>query len=52
MTKEGTCAFILVEQHVEIALPLTQHALVLERGRSPTAAPRQNSSPTTPRSTG
>ena len=33
MTKEGTCAFILVEQHVEIALPLTQHALVLERGQ-------------------
>ena len=33
MTQEGTCAFILVEQHVEIALPLTQHALVLERGQ-------------------
>jgi branched-chain amino acid transport system ATP-binding protein len=33
MTGEGTCAFILVEQHVEIALPLTQNALVLERGR-------------------
>jgi branched-chain amino acid transport system ATP-binding protein len=33
MIEEGTCAFILVEQHVEIALPLTQEALVLERGR-------------------
>jgi branched-chain amino acid transport system ATP-binding protein len=33
MTQEGSNAFILVEQHVEIALPLTQHALVLERGR-------------------
>ena len=33
MTKDGANAFILVEQHVEIALPLTQHALVLERGR-------------------
>ena len=31
--REGTCAFILVEQHVDIALPLTQHALVLERGQ-------------------
>jgi branched-chain amino acid transport system ATP-binding protein len=33
MTSEGSNAFILVEQHVEIALPLTQTALVLERGR-------------------
>jgi branched-chain amino acid transport system ATP-binding protein len=33
MTREGSNAFILVEQHVEIALPLTQSALVLERGR-------------------
>jgi branched-chain amino acid transport system ATP-binding protein len=33
MTSEGANAFILVEQHVEIALPLTQEALVLERGR-------------------
>jgi branched-chain amino acid transport system ATP-binding protein len=33
MTSEGSGAFILVEQHVEIALPLTQNALVLERGR-------------------
>ncbi len=33
MTKEDSSAFILVEQHVEIALPLTQHAIVLERGR-------------------
>jgi branched-chain amino acid transport system ATP-binding protein len=33
MTSEGTCAFILVEQHTDIALSLTQSALVLERGR-------------------
>jgi branched-chain amino acid transport system ATP-binding protein len=33
MTAESANAFILVEQHVEIALPLTQNALVLERGR-------------------
>jgi branched-chain amino acid transport system ATP-binding protein len=33
MTKEGANALILVEQHVEIALPLTQQALVLERGQ-------------------
>jgi branched-chain amino acid transport system ATP-binding protein len=33
MTSDGSNAFILVEQHVEIALPLTQNALVLERGR-------------------
>ena len=33
MTREGGNAFILVEQHVEIALPLTQTVLVLERGR-------------------
>jgi branched-chain amino acid transport system ATP-binding protein len=33
MTSEASNSFILVEQHVEVALPLTQHALVLERGR-------------------
>ncbi len=33
MTSDGSNAFILVEQHVEIALPLTETALVLERGR-------------------
>ena len=33
MTHESANAFILVEQHVEIALPLTQDAIVLERGR-------------------
>jgi branched-chain amino acid transport system ATP-binding protein len=33
MTAESANAFILVEQHVEVALPLTQEALVLERGR-------------------
>ena len=31
ITEEGT-AVILVEQHAEIALSLTEHALVLERG--------------------
>ena len=39
MTGEGANAFILVEQHVEIALPLTQSALVLERGRIVHSAP-------------
>jgi branched-chain amino acid transport system ATP-binding protein len=39
MTAEESNAFILVEQHVEIALPLTQHALVLERGRIVHSAP-------------
>jgi branched-chain amino acid transport system ATP-binding protein len=33
MTKEGSNAFILVEQHADIALSLTEHVLVLERGR-------------------
>ena len=33
MTAQGAGAFILVEQHVEVALALTQSALVLERGR-------------------
>jgi branched-chain amino acid transport system ATP-binding protein len=33
MTGEGSNAFILVEQHADIALALTQDALVLERGR-------------------
>jgi branched-chain amino acid transport system ATP-binding protein len=32
MTAEGTCAFILVEQHADIALSLTENALLLERG--------------------
>jgi branched-chain amino acid transport system ATP-binding protein len=39
MTSEGTCAFILVEQHAEIALSLTQSALLLERGRIVYAGP-------------
>jgi branched-chain amino acid transport system ATP-binding protein len=39
MTSEGTCAFILVEQHAEIALSLTQTALLLERGRIVHAGP-------------
>ena len=33
MTSEGANAFILVEQHADIALSLTQSALVIERGR-------------------
>ena len=33
MTSEASNAFILVEQHAEIALSLTQDALVIERGR-------------------
>jgi len=33
MTSENANAFILVEQHVEIALQLTKMAVVLERGR-------------------
>jgi branched-chain amino acid transport system ATP-binding protein len=33
MTSAGEGAFILVEQHADIALSLTQRALVLERGR-------------------
>jgi branched-chain amino acid transport system ATP-binding protein len=33
MAAEGTSAVILVEQHAEIALSLTQDALVIERGR-------------------
>ena len=32
MTGEGANAFILVEQHADVALALTQNALVLERG--------------------
>jgi branched-chain amino acid transport system ATP-binding protein len=33
MIAERVNAFVLVEQHVEIALPLTQAVIVLERGR-------------------
>jgi branched-chain amino acid transport system ATP-binding protein len=33
MASEDSAAFILVEQHADIALALTQNALVLERGR-------------------
>ena len=33
MTSEGSNAFILVEQHADIALSLTEAALVIERGR-------------------
>jgi branched-chain amino acid transport system ATP-binding protein len=33
MLAERANAFVLVEQHVEIALPLTENVIVLERGR-------------------
>jgi branched-chain amino acid transport system ATP-binding protein len=33
MIAERANAFVLVEQHVEIALPLTENVIVLERGR-------------------
>ena len=33
MAREDAMAFILVEQHADIALALTQNAIVLERGR-------------------
>ena len=33
MTQDGENAFILVEQHIDVALALTQDALLLERGR-------------------
>jgi branched-chain amino acid transport system ATP-binding protein len=33
MAREDSMAFILVEQHADIALALTQNAIVLERGR-------------------
>jgi branched-chain amino acid transport system ATP-binding protein len=33
MASEDSCAFILVEQHADIALSLTENAIVIERGR-------------------
>ncbi len=33
MTSEAASAFVLVEQHADIALALTQNAIVIERGR-------------------
>jgi branched-chain amino acid transport system ATP-binding protein len=33
MTSEGSNAYILVEQHADIALSLTENAIVIERGR-------------------
>ena len=39
MTSESGDAFILVEQHADVALSLTQSALVLERGRIVYAGP-------------
>jgi branched-chain amino acid transport system ATP-binding protein len=39
MAAEGANALILVEQHVEFALPLTQNAIVIERGRIVHRAP-------------
>jgi branched-chain amino acid transport system ATP-binding protein len=38
LAEQGT-AFILVEQHTDIALSLTQHAIVLERGNIAHSAP-------------
>ena len=53
MTSEGSNAFILVEQHAEIALSLTQACnRASSAAASSTAAPPRNCSPTTPRSTG
>jgi len=39
MAAASANALILVEQHVEFALPLTQHAIVIERGRIVHSAP-------------
>jgi branched-chain amino acid transport system ATP-binding protein len=39
MAAESANALILVEQHVEFALPLTQNAIVIERGRIVHSAP-------------
>lgn len=39
MVAEGSMAVILVEQHAHQILPITQHALVLERGRVVHAGP-------------
>jgi branched-chain amino acid transport system ATP-binding protein len=42
MTTEGGTAFILVEQHAEIALSMTERALVLERGAVAHRAPSKD----------
>jgi branched-chain amino acid transport system ATP-binding protein len=42
MTVEGGTAFILVEQHAEIALSMTERALVLERGAIAHRAPSKD----------
>jgi branched-chain amino acid transport system ATP-binding protein len=39
MAAESANALILVEQHIEFALPLTQNAIVIERGRIVHSAP-------------
>ena len=50
--EEGT-AFILVEQHAEIALSLTEDAIVIERGNIVHRAPSRGlAARITPRSTG
>jgi branched-chain amino acid transport system ATP-binding protein len=41
MASEQGMAFILVEQHAEIALSLTDHAIVIERGNIVHRAPSQ-----------
>jgi branched-chain amino acid transport system ATP-binding protein len=42
LTAEGGTAFILVEQHAEIALSMTERALVLERGAVAHRAPSKD----------
>ena len=42
MTADEGTAFILVEQHAEVALSLTDHAIVLERGTIVHRAPSQD----------
>jgi branched-chain amino acid transport system ATP-binding protein len=42
MTADGGTAFVLVEQHAEIALGMTDQALVLERGRVAHRAPSRD----------
>ena len=52
MTSEGSNAFILVEQHADIALSLTRKRSLSSAAASSIAAGRRICSPTTPRSTG
>ena len=52
MTSDGGIAIILVEQHTDIALSLTDDAVVLERGRIVHRAPSSELLRTKRRSTG